>query len=170
MLQGFLMRKRLASLYNVVMIGVGMFGWLFQRPLPPGAQAPNFTLKDQDGKRVTLSELRGKNVVLIFYPGDDTPVCRRQLCDFRDRWEMAREKNTLVFGVNPQSAERHTGFRAHNNLPFPLLVDKGQRVGSLYNAAGLVPRRTVYLIGGDGRVRYSRRGRPPAEEVLAQAG
>ncbi len=151
------------------MFGVGMFGWLFQKPLPPGTAAPDFSLKDQDGKRVTLSELRGRNVVLIFYPGDETPVCRRQLCEFRDCWDLAQKKSTLVFGINPQNAERHAGFRAHNNLPFPLLVDKGQRVGSLYNANGLVPRRTVYLIGRDGRIRYSRRGRPPAEEVLARA-
>ena len=152
------------------MVGVGMFAWLFQKPLPAGAQAPDFTLKDQDGNRVTLSDLRGKNVVLIFYPGDETPVCRRQLCEFRDRWDLARKKDALVFGVNPQNAVRHASFRAHNNLPFPLLVDKGQRVGSLYNASGLVPRRTVYLVGRDGLIRYSRRGTPTVEEVLAAAG
>jgi peroxiredoxin Q/BCP len=150
------------------MVGLGMFGWLFQKPLPQGAKAPDFALKDQDGNRVTLSGLRGKNVVLIFYPGDETPVCRRQLCDFRDQWDLAKDKDTLVFGVNPQSALRHSAFRAHNNLPFPLLVDRNQRVAKLYNAAGLVPRRTVYVIGWDGRIRYSRRGNPPAAEVLAE--
>lgn len=155
--------------YTINMFGVGMFAWLFQKPLPPGAQAPDFTLADQDGNRVALSDLRGSNVVLIFYPGDDTPVCRRQLCEFRDRWDLARERNALVFGINPQHAERHARFRARNNLPFPLLVDKGQRVGSLYNASGLLPRRTVYLVGRDGRVLYSRRGKPPVEEVLARA-
>lgn len=147
-----------------------MFAWLFQKPLPPGERAPDFTLNDQDGDRVTLSDLRGKNVVLIFYPGDETPVCRRQLCEFRDQWDLAKKKNAVVLGINPQRAERHAGFRAHNNLPFPLLVDKGQRVTSLYNASGLVPRRTVYVIGRDGRIRYSRRGKPPAGEVLAEAG
>jgi peroxiredoxin Q/BCP len=105
---------------------------------------------------------------LIFYPGDETPVCRRQLCGFRDQWDLARKKNALVFGVNPQSALRHSAFRSHDNLPFPLLVDKNQRVAGLYNASGLVPRRTVYDIGRDGRIRYSRRGNPPAEEVLAE--
>src|SRR5580692_3484747 len=80
-----------------------MFDWLFTDPLLPGTPAPDFSLPDQDGKIVSLSALRGHNVVVVFYPGDDTSVCRQQLCEFRDRWSDAREKNTLVYGVNPQS-------------------------------------------------------------------
>lgn len=146
-----------------------MFGWLFRKPLPAGAAAPDFTLPDQDGQAVTLSALRGGNVVLVFYPGDETPVCRRQLCEFRDRWALVRERGVAVLGINPQSAASHAGFRAHHALPFPLLVDKGQTVALSYNAAGLFVRRTVYLVGRDGRIRYSRRGKPPVEEVLAAA-
>jgi peroxiredoxin Q/BCP len=146
-----------------------MLDWLFSYPLPTGSVAPDFTLPDQNGKLVSLTALRGRNVVLIFYPGDDTTVCRQQLCEFRDRWPMAQTKNTVVFGVNPQSAISHAKFRERRQLPFPLLVDRGQKVGEQYHAKGLAAKRTVYLIGPDGVIRYARRGKPAVEEVLAAA-
>jgi thioredoxin-dependent peroxiredoxin len=146
-----------------------LLDWLFSDPLPVGTLAPDFSLPDQDGKMVSLSALRGRYVVLVFYPGDDTTVCRRQLCEFRDRWAAAQQKNTVVFGVNPQSAKSHVRFQAKSRLPFPLLVDPGQKMGELYHARGLVVKRTVYLIGPDGRIRYSRRGMPDPDDVLAAA-
>ena len=106
-----------------------MLDWLLSDPLAVGARAPDFSLPDQDGNLVTLATLRGHNIVLIFYPGDETTVCRRQLCEFRDRWPMAQRKNALVFGVNPQSAGSHAKFRDKRQFPFPLLVDRGQKVG-----------------------------------------
>ena len=144
-----------------------MFSWLFPAPLATGTTAPDFTLPDQLGQPVHLADLRGHNVVLVFYPGDDTTVCRRQLCEFRDSWGPAQERNTLVFGVNPQSAASHQRFLSRYTFPFPLLVDQGQRVASLYKAGGLIVRRTVYLIGPDGVIRYARRGKPAVSEVLA---
>jgi peroxiredoxin Q/BCP len=147
-----------------------ILSWLFARPLEKGRQAPDFTLKDDTGKSVTLSQWRGvKNVVLIFYPGDDTSVCTRQLCEFRDRWPEVEARDTVVFGINPQSAAKHARFSIKYRYPFPLLVDKGQRVASLYHAAGLIVRRTVYLIGKDGTILYSSRGKPSPEEVLRTA-
>ncbi|HZT30723.1 MAG TPA: peroxiredoxin [Bryobacteraceae bacterium] len=146
-----------------------MFSWLFSDPLPVGSKAPDFTLPTGAGKTVQLSSLRGKNVVLVFYPGDDTMVCRKQLCEFRDRWDEARRHNALVFGVNPQSAASHTKFQEKYKFPFPLLVDEGQKVAGLYHANGLVVKRTVYLIGPDGVIRYAKRGKPLPEEVLAAA-
>ncbi len=146
-----------------------MFGWLFSDPLATGAKAPDFTLPRQDGQPVSLSKLRGKNVVLVFYPGDDTPTCRKQLCEFRDQWSEARKRNTQVFGVNPASAQSHAKFQDKYHLPFPLLVDDGQKVASLYHANGLFVKRTVYLIGPDGIVRYGKRGKPEPAEVLAAA-
>ncbi len=143
-----------------------MLSWLFSDPLPVGSPAPDFTLPDQDGNQVTLSRLRGKNVVLVFYPGDDTTVCTKQLCEFRDRWDLAASRNTLVFGVNPQKPESHSKFRDKYKLPFPLLVDQGQRVGELYKANGLIVKRTVYLIDGNGVIRFAKRGKPAPEEVL----
>lgn len=146
-----------------------MFAWLFSDPLPTGTQAPDFTLPKQDGKPVSLAKLRGKNVVLVFYPGDDTPGCRKQLCEFRDQWEQARKHNAQVFGVNPGGAASHSRFQNKYHLPFPLLVDAGQKVAALYNASGLFVKRTVYLIGPDGVIRYAKRGKPDPGEVLAAA-
>jgi thioredoxin-dependent peroxiredoxin len=147
-----------------------MFERFFSDPLPTGTPAPDFTLLDDAGNEVRLSALRGKNVVLVFYPGDDTPGCTRQLCQLRDSWEGARARGVEVLGVNPQSADSHAGFRRHHRLPFPLLVDAGRKVASLYNANGIIVRRTVYLIGPDGVIRFARRGMPSPAEVLEAVG
>ena len=146
-----------------------MFSWLPRDPLAVGQKAPDFSLSSEAGKKVRLSALRGKNVVLVFYPGDDTLICRRQLCEFRDAWPDLRGHDTLVFGINPQSAASHREFSAHNKFPFPLLVDEDQKVAALYNSDGGMVNRTVYLIGPDGIIRYARRGMPRPEEVLAAA-
>jgi peroxiredoxin Q/BCP len=146
-----------------------LLDWLFSDPLPVGTPAPDFSLPDQDGKLVSLAALRGHNVVLIFYPGDDTRICTQQICEFRERWSDAQRKNTLVFGVNPQKAASHAKFAGKYQLPFPLLVDAGQKMGALYRTRGLIVKRTVYLIGPDGVIRFARRGTPPASEVLSHA-
>jgi peroxiredoxin Q/BCP len=101
---------------------------------------------------VHLAKLRGSNVVLVFYPGDDTSVCTRQLCQFRDDWSEARARGVEIFGVNPQSARKHGEFRRKFGFPFRLLVDEGQKVGALYHSNGPIVKRTVYLIGRDGVV------------------
>lgn len=146
-----------------------MLSWLFSDPLPVGAAAPDFTAVDDSGRSMTLSALRGRNVVLVFYPGDDTPGCTKQLCEFRDGWSQAAARHIEVFGVNPQSAERHKKFSDKFKFPFPLLVDRGQKIGELYHTHGLIVKRTVYLIGPDGKILFARRGMPKASEVLAAA-
>jgi thioredoxin-dependent peroxiredoxin len=146
-----------------------MLRWLFSAPLPPGAAAPDFSLPDGSGKVSTLSELRGRNVLLVFYPGDDTTVCTRQLCALRDNWDLLETKNVAAFGVNPQSEASHRRFRDHRKFPFPLLVDKGGRVARLYHAGSWVVRRTVYLIAPDGTISFSQRGVPPVDEILKSA-
>jgi peroxiredoxin Q/BCP len=147
-----------------------MLDWLLGAPLPVGTQAPQFTAKDQDGKSVSLASLRGKNVILVFYPADDTSVCTKQLCEFRDSWASVASKNAVVFGVNPGRPQRHTKFRDKYSLPFPLIFDDGQKIARAYHSAfSFAPRRTVYLIGPDGRIRYSQRGKPLPSEVLASA-
>ena len=118
---------------------------------------------------VSLASLRGKNVVLVFYPGDDTYTCTKQLCEFRDRWERAKQRNVAVYGVNPQGARKHQAFRDKYKFPFPLLVDQGQQMGALYHTNGLIVKRTVYLIGPEGTILYAKRGKPDPEEVLAAA-
>jgi len=143
-----------------------MFAWLFSDPLPVGTPAPDFSLPDDSGSVVKLSALRGSTVVLVFYPGDDTPGCTKQLCQFRDHWAEARARGIEVFGVNPQSARSHVKFREEFHFPFPLLVDQSQKVAALYHANGLIVKRTVYRIGPDGIIRFARRGMPSPEDVL----
>jgi peroxiredoxin Q/BCP len=138
--------------------------------LPAGTPAPDFSVPDQDGSRVTLSAFRGKNVVLVFYPADDTSVCTQQLCEFRDRWADVTARNAVVLGVNPARSRAHQTFREKCKFPFPLLIDQAQKIAKMYQADGwFVPKRTVYLIGPDGVIRYARRGKPSPEEVLAAA-
>ncbi|MBV8729748.1 MAG: peroxiredoxin [Acidobacteriia bacterium] len=139
----------------------------FSDPLAPGTPAPDFSLPDESGRLVTLSALKGKNVVLVFYPGDDTPGCTRQLCAFRDQWDLARKRNVELYGINPQSSKSHEKFRRKFQFPFPLLVDEGQRVAKLYNASGLIIKRTVYLIDPNGLIRFAQRGSPKPAEVLS---
>ena len=146
-----------------------MLDWLFSDPLPVGTTAPDFTLPDDSGKLVSLAGLRGKNVVLVFYPRDETTVCTQQLCEFRDHWPDVQSKNAAVFGVNPQDAASHAKFRGNHQYPFPLLTDEGQKIGELYHTKGLIVKRTVYLIGPEGIIRYAKRGKPEPMEVLAAA-
>ena len=143
--------------------------WFSSEPLPAGTPAPDFSLADDTGRVVKLSALRGRNVVLVFYPGDDTPGCTRQLCQFRDSWKDAQARGVEVFGVNPQSASKHARFRGKFQFPFPLLVDEGRQVAKLYNASGLIVKRTVYLIDPNGVIRFAQRGMPRPSEVLAAA-
>lgn len=143
-----------------------MFSWLFSDPLPVGTRAPDFTLSDDSGHPVTLSALKGKSVVLVFYPGDDTPGCTKQLCQFRDDWSEALSRGVEVFGVNPGNAQSHGKFRRKFSFPFPLLVDEGRKVATLYHANGIIVKRTVYRIGPDGVIRFAKRGMPSPHEVL----
>jgi peroxiredoxin Q/BCP len=146
-----------------------MFSWLFSDPLPVGSPAPEFSLLDDAGRTVKLSGLRGRNVALVFYPGDDTPGCTKQLCEFRDSWEAVHTRGIEVFGVNPRNARSHGRFREKYGFPFPLLVDEGRKVAALYHAGGPIVKRTVYLIGSDGVIRLARRGMPKPAELLAVA-
>ncbi|MBK5294320.1 MAG: peroxiredoxin [Acidobacteriia bacterium] len=140
---------------------------LFSKPLPEGSMAPPFLLPDEEGTVFVLNLNRNKNVVLIFYPGDETPVCRKQLCELRDNWQRLQEKGVIVVGINPQNAESHSKFRKKHSFPFPLLVDNSKRVADLYNAGGLIVRRTVYVIGKSGKILMARRGKPSVDHILA---
>lgn len=136
--------------------------------LEVGDTAPDFSLMDESGKLAHLGEHRGKNnVVLIFYPGDKTPGCTKQLCAVRDQFELFTADDTVVFGVNPQDAESHKRFINKHNFPFPLLVDREKRVISAYACKGLLmTKRTVYAINKDGIIVFATRGMPSNEEIL----
>jgi peroxiredoxin Q/BCP len=130
--------------------------------LEEGKAAPAFTLPDAEGKPVSLADFRGKNVVLYFYPKDDTPGCTKEACGFRDAWKTIQKANTVVLGVSADAAASHQKFRDKYELPFPLLTDADRKVMTTYGAYGDkmmygkktkgVIRSTVW-IGPDGKVR-----------------
>jgi peroxiredoxin Q/BCP len=144
-----------------------MLDWLFGGPLKVGDQAPPFALTDENERVVTLKALKGKPVVLVFYPGDDTTICTQQLCEIRDDWAAFKRLGAAVYGVNGQGAEAHGKFAAKYKFPFPLLVDHGWEMSKAYHAGWGFVRRTVYVIGPDGRILYAKRGKPSTAEILS---
>ena len=97
-----------------------------------GKKAPAFSLPDQDGQMVSIDELKGKNIVLYFYPKDMTPGCTTEACDFRDQYSAFAEQDTVVLGVSPDPAARHQKFIEKHDLPFTLLADAEQVAANLY--------------------------------------
>jgi peroxiredoxin Q/BCP len=131
-------------------------------PLSEGAEAPDFTLESDSGDTVSLSQLRGKPVVLYFYPRDDTPGCTTEACEFRDAWDKVKGAGAVVLGVSPDTAASHKKFKTKFRLPFPLLADPDHKVAERYGAWGersMYGRRfqgilrTTFVIGPDGRIR-----------------
>lgn len=105
-------------------------------PLSIGDPAPDFSLKDQNGQSVSLQSLRGKKVILYFYPQDDTPACTKEACSLRDGYLDIKEKNALIIGVSPDTASSHQLFIAKYQLPFTLLSDPDHQVMLRYDAYG----------------------------------
>jgi peroxiredoxin Q/BCP len=145
----------------------------------PGNHAPDFTLASDEGQTVRLAALKGRPVVLYFYPKDDTPGCTKEACSFRDAWADVQDGGAAVFGVSPDSVTSHQRFRAKYRLPFPLLSDPDHAVAASYGAWGEKSMygkkyqgilRTTFLIDGTGTVRRVFEKVKPeghAEEVLA---
>ena len=120
--------------------------------------APDFTLKDGNGDDWKLSNQRGKVVVLLFYPGDETPICTKQMCSVRDRWDDYVATGAEVIGISSDSVESHRKFAEHHNLPLRLLSDSDATVSKLYGARSLIPgkvARSVFVIDAQGIVRHS---------------
>lgn len=106
-----------------------------------GQLAPEFTLQDSEGKSVSLSDLRGQNVVVYFYPKDDTPGCTKESCGFRDLWGEFKNHNTVVIGISPDNEASHRKFVSKYDLPFTLLCDPDLKVMKQYGAYG---EKTLY--------------------------
>jgi len=103
-----------------------------------GTQAPDFTLPDSEERMVRLSSFKGKKVLLIFYPGDDTPVCTAQLCDYRNNVTQFTQRGITVLGISADSTESHKTFAAKNQLPFTLLSDSSKKTAEAYGALGFL--------------------------------
>jgi peroxiredoxin Q/BCP len=127
--------------------------------LSTGATAPDFTLNDQHGKPVSLSGFRGqKNVVVYFYPKDDTPGCTKESCAFRDHYTAFTDAGCEVLGISSDSEASHKAFAEKYRLPFSLLADKGGKVRAAYGVPatmGLLPGRVTYVIDKQGVIRHA---------------
>ncbi|HEV8134421.1 MAG TPA: peroxiredoxin [Pyrinomonadaceae bacterium] len=120
--------------------------------------APEFSLPDGEGNQWRLSDHRGKVVVLLFYPGDETPICTAQLCSVRDRWEDYVATGAEVVGISKDSVESHRKFAEHHELPLRLLSDLNGEISELYGARSLIPgkvARSVFVIDPEGILRYA---------------
>ncbi len=131
-------------------------------PIEEGKAAPAFTLQDAIGNKVALKDLRGRNVIVYFYPRDNTPGCTKEACGFRDLWRDIQQQDAVVLGVSPDSAASHQKFATQYQLPFTLLCDPDKKVMEKYGAWGEkmmygkkavgVIRSTVW-IGPNGKVK-----------------
>lgn len=140
-----------------------------------GENAPDFTLKDGDGNDWKLSDHLGKTVVMMFYPGDNTPVCTRQMCSVRDHWSDYQATGADVVGISMDSEKSHKGFAEKYELPFTLLSDSAGEVTRKYDLKSWLPGRSargVVVIDKQGRIAYHKVQavslfRPSDEDVLA---
>jgi peroxiredoxin Q/BCP len=147
-------------------------------PIPAGIPAPEFTLQDDTGESRSLSDYRGKPLVLYFYPKDDTPGCTTEACNFRDDYSAYEQAGVTILGVSPDTVKSHVKFKAKFALPFPLLADVDHKVCELYGVWGrkkLMGReydgvfRTTFIIDAQGEIARIFENVKPAEhstEVL----
>ena len=122
-----------------------------------GNIAPDFTLKDGEGNDWTLSNYKGRTVVLLFYPGDNTPVCTAQLCSVRDHWSEYQATGAEVVGISTDTVESHDKFAEKHSLPLRLLSDADRKVSSTYDMKSWLPGRSargVVVIDGQGKIAY----------------
>ena len=142
-----------------------------------GKAAPAFTLEDAAGNTVSLKDFRGKDVIVYFYPKDDTPGCTKEACGFRDLWGDLCDRGAVVLGVSPDNAQAHRKFASKYSLPFTLLCDPDKKVMADYGAWGektMYGRKTVGVIrstvwvGPDGKVRKHWRRVPKAADHPAK--
>ena len=138
-----------------------------------GGPAPNFELESKSGEKVSLSDFRDKkNVVLYFYPKDETMGCTREACGFRARYESFIELGAEVVGVSSDSPESHRKFAEHHNLPFTLLSDPKKEIRKLYGVPsnmGFLPGRVTYVIDKQGIVRHIFNSQMHPEEHVNEA-
>jgi peroxiredoxin Q/BCP len=127
-----------------------------------GQKAPSFSLDDDQGRKVSLSDFKGKSVVLYFYPKDMTPGCTQEACDFRDNWEAVQKKGAVVLGVSADPVKKHGAFKEKYKLPFTLLSDESKKMLKAYGVwqkkkfmgrefMGIV--RSTFLIDKNGKVK-----------------
>ncbi len=148
---------------NKTNLHVPKYGEKAKSEVAVGNLAPNFSAVDSNGNKFNLANYKGKNsVLLVFYPGDSTPTCTKQLSAIRDDYKDLEKMGLKVFGVNPAETESHNKFIKENKLQFPLLIDKGMKIAKLYNSVGFLGfvNRTVVIINKEGKISLFERGVP----------
>ena len=142
--------------------------------MPTGAPAPDFTLPGTGGRSYTLSSYRGQPVVLVFYPGDETPVCTKQLTSYNEDLGAFDTVGAQVLAISPQDVASHERFAEHHGFRFPLLADTDKAVAAAYDTLGPLgfPRRSIVVVDAEGIVRWSHRSLAglsfrPVSEILA---
>jgi peroxiredoxin len=140
------------------------------KTLDVGDAAPDFTLPSTQGDITLSKRLANGAVLLVFYPGDDTPVCTKQLCDYRDNLAVFTDLGVQVVALNPQSVASHEKFAKKHTLPFPVAADAGGEVTKRYGAAGLfgMTKRALVLVGKDSRVKWRKTDFPIFFESAAE--
>ena len=129
------------------------------RGINVGDAAPDFTLPGTGARNYSLSQYRGSPVVLVFYPGDNTPVCTKQLCSYNDELSQFAGLSAQALGISAQDVASHEAFAAKHGFQFPLLADVDKAVHRAYGVLGLMdlPRRSVFVVDGVGVIRYAHR-------------
>ena len=118
-------------------------------------KAPLFSLQDSEGNTFSLADQKGRKTLLVFYPGDNTPVCTKQLCDYRDGIEAFEGLGVDVVGISNDNAETHRKFSQKHRLPFRLLTDADLRVAGQYDSKGMLGmKRSIFLVDESGVIRY----------------
>jgi peroxiredoxin Q/BCP len=140
-----------------------------------GDQAPDFTLRGTGDATYSLADFAGQPLVLVFYPGDDTPVCTRQLNAYNNDLDRFEELDAQIVGISAQSVASHESFSGKHGFDFPLLADTDKQVAAAYGTLGPIgfPRRSVFIIDADGIVRYAHRAIAgltfrPVDELIAE--
>jgi peroxiredoxin Q/BCP len=142
-----------------------------------GDIAPDFTLPGTSNKNYSLSQFRGQTVVLVFYPGDETLVCTKQLCSYNNELQQFAKVNAQILAISAQDIASHESFSAKQGFKFPLLADTQKTVANLYSVIGLLglPRRSVFVVDANGIIKYAHRAvlgvtfRPVSELIEAVA-
>lgn len=139
-----------------------------------GSILPSFELKDQQGNLFQLDSVLGKkNLVIYFYPKDDTPGCTAEACAFRDQFEVFKDADAMIIGISAQSVESHFNFAKKHNLNFTLLSDEGNKVRKLFgvptNLFGLIVGRVTYIVNKEGKVIFTFNSQTQAEKHVAEA-
>lgn len=139
-----------------------------------GSRVPSFTLPDQNGKMFDINSVLGKkNLVIYFYPKDDTPGCTREACSFRDQFEVFNEADALIIGISGQSIESHKKFAEKHHLGFTLLSDSGNKVRKQFGVPsdlfGLIPGRVTFVVDKTGKVIYIFNSQTQTEKHVDEA-